>query len=68
MENNSASTRKNEMKNEMKNEKSKKKITIEVDEDDPCLKKKEEEKIYVDIHTIGDDPRYIYIKFIIRYS
>ncbi|XP_018050347.1 PREDICTED: cytochrome c oxidase subunit 6B-like [Atta colombica] len=31
MENNSASTR----KNEMKNEKSKKKITIEVDEDDP---------------------------------
>ncbi|KAG5324216.1 CX6B1 oxidase, partial [Pseudoatta argentina] len=60
MENNSSSTRKNETREKG----SKKKITIEVDEDDPCLKKNkihEKEKIQTEdesIRTIGNDPRF----------
>ncbi|KAG5314601.1 CX6B1 oxidase, partial [Acromyrmex insinuator] len=52
-ENNLSSTRKNE----------KKKITIEVDEDDPCLKKNkiQEKEIQTEnesIRTLGNDPRF----------
>ncbi|KAG5333020.1 CX6B1 oxidase, partial [Acromyrmex heyeri] len=59
MENNSSSTRKNETREKG----SKKKITIEVDEDDPCLKKNKihEEEIQTkdeSIRTIGNDPRF----------